>query len=74
MYRYVDSLWRWYNGTARGYSGFMTQASNSYPYKDEEIVSYTFEKNDEEWFTSCKITTIHQKYRHTRKINYNYTR
>ena len=44
------------------------------PVGSEENVGYSFEKNDEGWFTSCKITTIHQKYRYTRKINYNYTR
>lgn len=44
------------------------------PEGSEENVGYSFKKNDEGWFTSCKITTIHQKYRHTRKINYNYTR
>ena len=44
------------------------------PEGSEENVGYSFEKNDEGWFTSCKITTINEKYRHTRKINYNYTR
>lgn len=60
MYRYVDSLWRWYNGTARNYSGFMAEATTSYPYKDEEIVDYT---SWSRWSEVSNVNSSNQTYR-----------
>lgn len=36
MYSYRDSEWRWYNGTKRTYSAYISQPSNYYPTRDSE--------------------------------------
>lgn len=43
MYRYYDKMWKWYNGTARGYASSQssTPPSKSYQYKDEDMTSYS---------------------------------
>ena len=71
MYRYVDTLWRWYNGTERGYSSPQTMASKNYPYKDEALTSFTSWTS---WNEDSRVdssnssyrqekTDIHQRYR-----------
>ena len=60
MYRYVDSLWRWYNGSQRNYSGFMTQATSNYPYKDEEIYNYS---SWSRWNDVSNLNSNNQSYR-----------
>lgn len=40
MYRYRDKQWRWYNGQRRKYSGYMSNPTRTYTYKDEELFQY----------------------------------
>ncbi len=41
LYSYVDTEWRWYNGTRRNYSAFRSQPYSNYNLIDEELTSYT---------------------------------
>ena len=71
MYRYVDTLWRWYNGVERKYSSFYTMPSRTYPYKDEALTTFTswsawYETsalNDSNKSYRQEKTDIHQRYR-----------
>lgn len=40
MYRYRDSMWRWYNGQKRVYSSFSSTMPKNYYYIDEELTEY----------------------------------
>ncbi|MDD3187189.1 MAG: hypothetical protein PHD02_01795 [Bacilli bacterium] len=60
MYRYKDSMWRWYNGTERGYSSYMNLASTTYPYKDTGITKYT---NWSDYKETSSITYDNSSYR-----------
>ena len=37
LYSYRDQMWRWYNGTTRGYSGYYSVMPRGYNYRDDEI-------------------------------------
>lgn len=71
MYRYVDTLWRWYNGTERGYSSPQTMATKAYPYRDDALTSFTSWTS---WTEESRLdssnssyrqekTDVHQRYR-----------
>lgn len=60
MYRYTDSLWRWYNGLARDYSGFMNKPSAAYPYKDAEITQYS---SWSRWSEVSNLNSSNESYR-----------
>lgn len=71
MYRYIDTMWKWYNGVERGYSSYLNKASNTYPYKDNDITKFTnwssFKEtsslnNDNSSYREEK-TDIHSRYR-----------
>lgn len=40
MYSYIDTKWKWYNGNPRQYSSYMKTSTESYPYKDTDLVKY----------------------------------
>ncbi len=60
IYRYRDTEWRWYNGEKRGYSSFMSEATSTYKYKDEGLVSYS---NYSSWSTTSKVDSSNDNYR-----------
>lgn len=41
MYSYIDTMWKWYNGSPREYSSYMKESTSSYPYKDTDLVKYS---------------------------------
>ncbi|MFI3307459.1 MAG: hypothetical protein R3Y21_02725 [Mycoplasmatota bacterium] len=41
MYRYQDTMYRWYNGEKRTYGSYRSVATSSYPIKDSEVTQYT---------------------------------
>lgn len=41
MYRYQDCEYRWYNGEQRFYSGYSSTVLDGYPYRDDDLFSYT---------------------------------
>lgn len=60
MYRYVDTLWRWYNGVERKYSSYYSLPSKTYPYKDEALTKYTSWSS---WSEKSSITEENKSYR-----------
>lgn len=60
IWRYSDTLWRWYSGEARGYSAYMSTSTSTYKYKDEALTRYT---NYSTWKTTSSITSANQSYR-----------
>lgn len=71
MYSYIDTMWKWYNGEERGYSSYMKESNNTYPYKDTDLVKYSsWSKwgenstlNNENKLYREEKTNIHSKYR-----------
>lgn len=77
VYRYIDTMWRWYNGQERYYSSPMSEANKTYPYKDEELLTYTSWTS---WNEESRLddtnksyreerTDIHQRYRAYFQLN-----
>ncbi len=60
IFRYRDNLWRWYNGDARKYSSYMSEPTNTYLYKDEEIERYSSYSS---WDEESSITPENDYYR-----------
>ena len=60
MYRYVDTLWRWYNGVERVYSSPMSTATKTYPYKDEALISFSSWTS---WKETSSLTAENASYR-----------
>ena len=60
MYRYRDSMWRWYNGEKRVYSNFSSTMPKGYNYVDSEIISYTGWSS---WSDVSKLDDSNSSYR-----------
>lgn len=60
MYSYVDSMWKWYNGVERIYSGYTSLPNYQYKYKDEDLMIYT---NWSRFSTTSYLTNENMAYR-----------
>lgn len=60
MYRYRDKQWRWYNGNRRRYSGYMSNPTKTYIYKDEGLFQYGGYSG---WNETSKIDASNVSYR-----------
>ena len=60
MYSYIDTMWKWYNGSPRQYSSYMKESNNNYPYKDTDLVKYG---NWSKWLETSSINSSNFNYR-----------
>lgn len=60
MYRYRDSMWRWYNGEKRVYSSYSSTMPKGYNYIDEELTEYGSWSS---WSDESKVNASNIAYR-----------
>lgn len=64
MYSYRDTMWRWYNGQKRNYSGFSSEKPVDYNFKDEGTV---VETGYSEWSSESSLNEANKVYRTEQK-------
>ena len=60
VWHYYQILYRWYNGSPRGYSSYMSAPTSSYPYRDDELTIYTSWTT---WNNESKLNSSNKYYR-----------
>lgn len=67
MYSYYDKMWRWYNKEMRCYTGYNSEGSKTFSYKDSALYMYTGWST---YSTESKLNSANKSYREEKTDTY----
>ncbi len=60
IYQYQDTMWKWYNGVEREYTGYLSKSNEDYPYVDNDFSKYT---DWSDWELESSVNSSNESYR-----------